>query len=284
MVFSKALNSRGNKKAICKKGGFGECALILVLVPWFLFFLYPRFGFLNHPFANPDEKGGWIGGRGNCSFCNAPILHISCQILETWDWKQGSLRKGLFLLVQWKRGLFTGGISRISRISRISNLKSLEYWGLGFCTDLAQIFFVIFSGFRFPENGMFKPFFCADFWCADFCADSCTHFCVDFWVRRFLCRFFAAQILCRFSRGFSADFRRFGSLKIGVPGSRQNVGTKQAKISRRQKLTNPHSGKISELTRANVGFVSGSASCLSRDVCQNHRPTDHLLSFGFPVY
>ena len=29
------------------------------------------------------------------------------------------------------------------------------------------------------------------------------------------------------------------------------------------KLTNPHWGKISELTRADVGFVNGSACCLS---------------------
>ena len=79
-----------------------------------------------------------------------------------------------------------------------------NFWGWGF----AQIWrFFGGGGFHLPENGMFKPVFCADFWCADFCADFCAHLYADFWCAD----------LC-------ADFRAdFGALKIGVPESCKNA-------------------------------------------------------------
>ena len=88
---------------------------------------------------------------------------------------------------------------------------SCDFVGAGVLPKFGADFFVFFfSGFHLPENGMFKPVFCADFWCAVFCADFCAHFCADFWcadfLRRFLFRFLVRRFLRRFSRRFSADF------------------------------------------------------------------------------
>ena len=66
---------------------------------------------------------------------------------------------------------------------------SLGLLGLGFCAGLAQMFFVFI--FWLPSSGkpecakrlfaMCETVFCADSWCADFCADSYTDFwCADF--------------------------------------------------------------------------------------------------------
>ena len=71
-----------------------------------------------------------------------------------------------------------------------------------FCTNLAQIVFYFFPGFHLPENGMFKPVFWADFWCADFCA----HSCADFWCADFLHPFCADVWCADFCADFRADF------------------------------------------------------------------------------
>ena len=80
----------------------------------------------------------------------------------------------------------------------------LLFWGLGFC----RFFCVFVLASIFQTNGIFKPIFCADFWCADFCA----HFCADCLVRRFLHPFlaqiFGAQI---FAPIFAQTFRNFSS-------------------------------------------------------------------------
>ena len=65
----------------------------------------------------------------------------------------------------------------------------------------ADFFFVFLLASIFQTNGMFKPVFCADFWCADFgahfwCADFCALFCADFWCADFAPIF--AQIFRRF--------------------------------------------------------------------------------------
>ena len=116
-------------------------------------------------------------------------------------------------------------------------LKStLHLLGLGFCASLAQIFFVFFFlASIFQTNRMFKPVFCADFWCADFCAhfcahfwcaDFCAHFCADFW-----CADFCAQFCAHFCAHFPQIFlRRFGAWKIGVPESRKNAQKMRGKM------------------------------------------------------
>ena len=106
----------------------------------------------------------------------------------------------------------------------------------GFCASLAQIFFVFFFlASIFQTNRMFKPVFCADFWCADFCAhfcahfrcaDFCAHFCADFW-----CADFCAQFCAHFCAHFPQIFlRRFGAWKIGVPESRKNAQKMRGKM------------------------------------------------------
>ena len=73
---------------------------------------------------------------------------------------------------------------------------------------------------------MFKPVFCADFWCAKICADFCAHFCADFWSADFaqIMQILGAQIFAAFRADFPQIFvRRFGVLKIGVPESRKNA-------------------------------------------------------------
>ena len=61
---------------------------------------------------------------------------------------------------------------------------------------LVYVFFGGGGGFHLPEkNGMSKPVFYADFWCADFCA----HFCTDFWCADY-CTHFCADFSSTFWR------------------------------------------------------------------------------------
>ena len=112
-------------------------------------------------------------------------------------------------------------------------MTNINFIGAGVLRKFGADFFFLcfFFASIFQTNGMLKPVFCADFWCADFCA----HFCALFWCADF-CAHFCADLWCAdFCAHFCAHFpqiflRRFGAWKIGVPESRKNAQKMRGKI------------------------------------------------------
>ena len=98
--------------------------------------------------------------------------------------------------------------------------------GLGFCTNLAQIFFVFFCWLSSSREMKSSHRFVVRFFALIWCADLCTDFCADF-VRRFCAQIFAQSFRAQCA-DFCTDFaqiflRRSGASKIGVSESRKNA-------------------------------------------------------------